>query len=86
MTQSDIERAFKGKARPDIEHYAVASRRVGSDKKWPNLEPQLLLARKRYNSGLYTLATGKYNGWETIYCIPLMHPVKVENPIDVVSE
>lgn len=54
--------------RPDIAQYFVAKKRP--DQGWDNSLPEIQLAREWHELGTHTLATGRWQNWEILYCLP----------------
>jgi len=69
-----FEERFEGRGRPELERYAIATRRA-SERGWDNDAPAVAEARAAYEAGTHTMATGRDGQWLILYLIPLRRPV-----------
>lgn len=54
--------------RPDLKAYFVARKKA--DAGWDNRDPEIMVARARYEAGTHTLVQGRYADSIILYAIP----------------
>ena len=68
-----FEERFEGRGRPEMERFAVASRRA-SDRGWDNESSAIADARAKFEAGTHIMATGRDGPWLILYLIPRRGP------------
>lgn len=67
-----VER-WDGRGRPELEQHLVAKMKPGASS-WDNAIPEIAEARRRFEAGTHTMATGRDGRWLLLYSIPLRKP------------
>jgi hypothetical protein len=62
-----------GLGRPELQEFLVARKR-GVGAQWDNNDPEIVLARARYEAGTHEMTTGRDGPWQLLYSIVRVRP------------